>query len=594
MRAVTMAIATAALVGLGTAPALAAVGFTSTTLSEGGNANAFAVGDLDGRNGPDIVVADFNPEKLDVYLNNGDGTFAAPRTFDSGCATVPNEIHLGDVMTAGGSDTSTDGNLDVVVLCEDNGGDSKFFERLAGDGAGNLGAPVGSPLSPGGFVINNAPGTFALFHVLPSPRPVAPVWVSQATESAPGGGVQTYYDLCLSYDWSNATCLDHSGNYPSIAQPLVATDFTGEGVDEVMARGGAQGIAVFGGQSGTFTAATRDYGAAPPAGDSDAFYQGGLAVGDLDGDGRPDILSWTGVDGSTPGETPLGEVNVLYNGSGGVLDVPARTFPSQTGVFAVGTGEFTGDTAPDLIGEATGFTAPSTATESLFVQAGDGSGGIGAPQVFQTTTTDIERRRPIVVADLNGDGRMDAVAMVAGNPEVLINTVPAPPPAPVIPPGGVGTLVGPPGQAKVSPLKGLTGLVSSATTSTSGALLVGQASNPPTKSVLLTVILPSGHARAAAAKAKPKTKPKPKPKAKPVVLATATITIPAGAKRSLALKLTASARARLRHSHTLHARLTLVATGTDGTKATTTRTLTIKLKTKAKHKAKAKPKHHHA
>ena len=100
--------------------ASAAVDFTPTALTIPANqASDIAVGDLDGKNGPDIVTA-LNTDGLAVSLNNGDGTFAAPVSYPTGCPVY--DVELGDLGGQGGvTDNSLDGFLDAAIVCGPGG-----------------------------------------------------------------------------------------------------------------------------------------------------------------------------------------------------------------------------------------------------------------------------------------------------------------------------------------------------------------------------------------------------------------------------------------------------------------------------------------
>src|SRR5262249_15264698 len=90
-----------------------------------------AVGDLDGVNGPDIVVLSYtggaSASTVNVLLNNGDGTFAAAKPFD-GCDGA-------SALVVGQFNPSTDDHLDVAMIC----GNQQSIGRMLGDGKGNLG-----------------------------------------------------------------------------------------------------------------------------------------------------------------------------------------------------------------------------------------------------------------------------------------------------------------------------------------------------------------------------------------------------------------------------------------------------------------------
>src|SRR5215831_902172 len=93
--------------------------------------DSVAVADLDGKNGPDIVVesqtAEGAPGLVNVLLNNGDGTFAPAQSFDS-CAGAGS-------IVVGQFNPSTDSHLDVAMIC----GNQQEIGRMLGDGQGSFG-----------------------------------------------------------------------------------------------------------------------------------------------------------------------------------------------------------------------------------------------------------------------------------------------------------------------------------------------------------------------------------------------------------------------------------------------------------------------
>ena len=206
---------------------------------------------------------------------------------------------------------------------------------------------------------------------------------------------------------------------------------------------------------------------------------------------------------------------------------------------------------------------PATAvpTGAVFVQTGNGAGGLNPPQTFPLSHTEAFSRAPIRVADLDGNGSPDAVAIVGGQVQVLLNT-----------------------QSKavaLNPFAGIKGLPKKAFVDKHGNLILGSATNPPTASVDLTVLLPSGKGggKARAAASKPTGKHKGK---KSKVIGHAKIKIPAGKKRPLKVHLKRSALAQLKKGKTLKAELKIIAIATDGNMQKKAQPLTIKPPKKAK------------
>ena len=530
------------------APVTAHAGFSfsRTDIPLAGGPSSLAVADLDGRNGPDIVVTIYSLSKIAVVLNNGDGTFGAPAYF-AGCVGAYG-TKIGDVTTTG-SDLAQDGKPDVVTVC-----DSRKVARMAGDGAGGFAAPTETPNAMVGQQLQfSDPIELANVRLGGGP-PLLMVQSDYFNSGSDQGKV-----LCASWDWVTTDCLNHPP-YPRTGGAMTSGRLNGTARDQIIVGGGTKGIDVFGvaddvpngsGTMSLWTASERDSGLPNPS-----FGRGFRRLADVDGDGHLDIVASDDVNGLS------GTFGVQLWGAGGIADVPAVTHASGAGLGPVVVGDFSGDGHPDVLGV--------TAYGRALAHAGDGLGGFDAG----TDVPLIGYKNPAfssyVVAepaDVDCDGRPDAVISdnASAAIEVLHDTQ-APGPARCnTAAGGPGTTPAPGTPRRipvVKPLGGIKGLPLSVRPGAAGSIGLGTASNPPTAVVDLTLTaIPAG---AAAAKKKKLTK-----------LGAAHIVIPSGKTRKLTLKLNAAARNLLKRG-SVKARLTVVATGTDGKRATATRKLTLK------------------
>jgi hypothetical protein len=113
----TLALLLGAALG-GVPAAQGAVSFQRTDIPITGP-ESVALGDLDGKNGKDIVVALSSTGSVGVMLNQGNGTFGAMKTYSAGpgCAGLAVDITLGYLTPL-----PSDGRLDAYVACRPNVG----------------------------------------------------------------------------------------------------------------------------------------------------------------------------------------------------------------------------------------------------------------------------------------------------------------------------------------------------------------------------------------------------------------------------------------------------------------------------------------
>lgn len=144
---------------------------------------ALAAGDLNGDGKLDLAVlliADFNqdqPATVAVLLGQGNGTFAAPRTFQSAVTgSRVGALSIGDL--------NGDGKPDLVMISP---GGSQGVDILLGDGSGNFRKAAALPtteVNPGGTILG-ANGDAA---VLTLPGPSAPGSLGANTSIVIGAG----------------------------------------------------------------------------------------------------------------------------------------------------------------------------------------------------------------------------------------------------------------------------------------------------------------------------------------------------------------------------------------------------------------------
>ena len=310
----------------------------------GDEAQSIAVGDLNGDGKPDLLVANLCGSMsgcanggVGVLLGNGDGTFQSAVSYSSG-GYQAQSIAVGDV--------NGDGKLDLLVA----------------NVCGSL-----SNCSNGGVVgvlLGNGDGTF------------------QAPVDYNSGGLYAY--------WIAAADVNGDGK-----PDLLVANYC---VDSNCANGSA--VVMLGNGDGTFQA--------PVSYNSGGYGANSIGVADVNGDGKPDLLVANYCDIST---CKVGVVGVLLGNGDGTFQAPAGYNSGGYQAQSIAVGDMNGDGKPDLlVGNACvdlnhcGHRA--TGPGSVGVLLGNGDGTFQAPVV--TDTSGILGPGQIAVADFNGDGKLDA------------------------------------------------------------------------------------------------------------------------------------------------------------------------------------------
>ena len=333
-------------------------------------------------------------------------------------------------------DVSGDGKPDLAVISDQ--GVNLFFNN----GDGSFQAPTTNPnlaQSPGLLMGDvNGDGKFDLAVIFGT------------AGNAPGASV-------MLNEGSGTFGSPTSYAVTTLATSIALGDLNGDGradivlTDLVDAIGSSSVVVLLSTASGTFTVANYPVAGAPSS----------VAVGDLNGDGKPDLAVGSYNVGSGGGmlvflndgtgtfgvpatfggitnptmmaiadlngdhEADLaglpgnGHVDVLLNSGAGTFTAPASYFVSgganDRQSFALA--DLNGDGAPDIA------LASHEAGVRVALNAGDGT--FGAPATISDTCDSNDGSlRHLAVADLNGDGKTDIVVAIANGVEVLLNTSP--------------------------------------------------------------------------------------------------------------------------------------------------------------------------
>jgi hypothetical protein len=330
-----------------------------------------SVGDINGDGIPDLVTANNLSHSVSVLLGKGDGTFLPKKDYAVGTKPIP--VALGDL--------NKDGRLDIVT-------------------ANDFGQSVS-------VLLNNGDGTFTRKDY--SPGIGLAVWVALGDLNGDGN-----LDMVVS-DYSNSRAvvlLGHGdGTFTSMSpfhvpgtntRNLALADLNKDGkLDLVVSYNNSTFVTVLLGKGdGTFgNAANYTVG-----GSSNQ----GFALGDVNGDGNLDIVT-ANFDTDT--------VSVLLGNGNGTF-APKTDYAVGPNPEEVALGDLNGDGHIDMIVAPQGTGSPWNNTVNVLLGNGDGT--------FAPKTDVTVGRGPngVALADLNGDGKLDAavVNIADNNVSVLLNT----------------------------------------------------------------------------------------------------------------------------------------------------------------------------
>jgi hypothetical protein len=333
-----------------------------------------AIGDLDADGKPDLATANYGSNTVSVLLGNGDGaswTLGAKTDFVTG--HEPYAVEIGDLNEDGKSDLATanyGSNTVSVLLGNGDGTFGKTTDFGSGDDAACV--AVGDMNRDG------------------KPDLVTANWGPNTVSVLLGNGTGTSWtrtDYEVGMGPNSVAFADLNGD----GVPDLAVANLGSYYDRI----GNTVSVLLGNGDGTFGART-DY--------ETGIHPFSVAIGDLNGDGKPDLVTANYREYSSAGNT----VSVLLGDGNGAFG--AKTdFVTGSGPTSVAIADLNGDGHPDL-------AAANSYSNTVSVLLGDGTGALGVKTDFVGGGSPFS----VAIGDLNGDGSPDLAVANMGSSTVSV------------------------------------------------------------------------------------------------------------------------------------------------------------------------------
>jgi hypothetical protein len=286
-----------------------------TTINQSvGEFNGLAVADVNRDGKLDVVVATCCQANGDasaaVFLGNGDGTFQPATFLDTGTANSSFPIAVADL--------TGNGNPDIVTISWNSG----TISVLLGNGDGTFQPPLLSPapIDPSCLVIAD---------VNNDGKPDLLICGEASVVVLLGNGNGTFQPF-TNTNYATGFC-----------NSVAVADFNGDDLADIVSPNtGPSGC-----PSEAFASVLlgNGNGFQPEANYvvSSDVGPGALAVGDLNGDGKPDIIVSSGLYGTS-------QVSVLLGNGDGTFQAPTLFESGGQGAISVAVADFNGDGKPDL------------------------------------------------------------------------------------------------------------------------------------------------------------------------------------------------------------------------------------------------------
>ncbi len=367
--------------------------------------------DLDGDGNLDIVLGQdtsgiftaycCQPPLMQILMGRGDGTFVDSVAYNQG--SYGNGVYTVAGPQIATADFNGDGEPDALVFYSSNFTVPPIgLTLLPGDGTGNLGAPITSPLNV-------------------NPRML--VSADMNHDGKPDAVVGTNTGVSVLLNQGNGTFAgEQDYALPSPVVSLVTGDFNGDGIMDVAAgvnpglsQSGPSGVYVlFGQANGTLAAPVKIDSSLNPT---------GLTAADINGDGKSDLVvaDQGFFDYAGASDQINGAVHVYLGNANGTFTTAASPTTPATNYSVAALGDLNGDGKLDLILAGNVAGTQGSTSPYVYTLLGNGDGTFKSASAVALVGNYGIGSTSIVLADFNHDGHLDVVVGDAtANTSVLL------------------------------------------------------------------------------------------------------------------------------------------------------------------------------